>query len=290
MTSENNLPRKSIQIKSNQNQNEKISETFNLSDYKACNKCTYFQYGDIVIEQYAYNCEICDPNKVEFICMECYYNCHKACRNEEEEPPPNQNNKDKNNDQPKSKFFCECGFKKHQIEKQKDQELIKACLFWEVDLSMGLKINNYCKNDKIYLCSICAKECHKKRGCDVQKEKMRYFNNYDKNQKDNLCQCKAPKHSNKNSMIRLINKIIDKEEYGDFHNIWRLQLFNYFCNTQIFNSLFNETQILINNYNLSTPLRRDYFNLCDKFTRLGKLIMNSQKYYYFKPSYVNLIN
>ena len=269
-----------------QNPAEKEIETFNLSDYKACNKCTYFQYGDIAIEQGAYNCEICDPNKIEFICLECYNTCHKSCRNEEEEPPANQGD---NENQPKAKFFCDCGFKKHQIEKQKDQELIKACLFWEVDLSMGLEINNYCKNCRLFLCTICAKECHKKNGCDVIKEKKRYFN-YDKEQNESICQCKAPRHSNKNSMIRLMNKIIDKEEFGDVHNIWRLQLFNYFCNTQIFHTIFNETQTLVNNYNAETQLRRDYLNLCDKFTRLGKLIMNSQKYYYFKPTYANLIS
>ena len=37
----------------------------------------YFQYGDIAIEQDAYFCEICDPNKTEFICEECYNTCHK---------------------------------------------------------------------------------------------------------------------------------------------------------------------------------------------------------------------
>ena len=154
---------------------------------------------------------------------------------------------------------------------------------------MGLEINNYCKNCRLFLCTICAKECHKKNGCDVIKEKKRYFN-YDKEQNESICQCKAPRHSNKNSMIRLMNKIIDKEEFGDVHNIWRLQLFNYFCNTQIFHTIFNETQTLVNNYNAETQLRRDYLNLCDKFTRLGKLIMNSQKYYYFKPTYANLIS
>jgi hypothetical protein len=60
---------------------EKAFETFNLSDYKACNKCTYFQFGDISIEQNAYCCEICDPNKMEFICEECFNSCHKSCRN-----------------------------------------------------------------------------------------------------------------------------------------------------------------------------------------------------------------
>ena len=272
-----------IQIQ-NQKTTEKVMETFNLSDYKSCNRCTYFQFGDIAIEQNAYCCEICDPNKMEFICEECFNTCHKACRNEEEETSNIMS-------QVKRKFFCECGLKKHQIEKQKDQDLIKVCLFGEVDINMGFEIKCFCKTCKIYVCYICSKECHKqKNGCELHKGKMRYYN-YDKEQKnENACQCKAPRHSNKNSMIRLINKFIDKEEFGDMQHIWRLQLFNNFCTTQIFNSLFMETQSLINNFSITTHLRRDYFNLCDKFVRLGKLILKSQKYFYFKESYTNLIS
>ena len=263
---------------------EKAFETFNLSDYKACNKCTYFQFGDIAIEQNAYCCEICDPNKMEFICEECFNTCHKSCRNEEEEPSTTLS-------QVKRKFFCECGLKKHQIEKQKDQELIKACLFGEVDISMGFDIKCFCKTCKIYICYICSKECHKqKNGCELHKGRMRYYN-YDKGKNnENTCECKAPRHSNKNSMIRLINKFIDREEFGEMQYIWRLQLFNNFCTSQIFNSLFLETETIINNFSLSTKLRRDYFNLCDKFVRLGKLILKSQKYFYFKESYANMIS
>ena len=124
----------------------------------------------------------------------------------------------------------------------------------------------------------------------MHKGKIRYYN-YDKGQKnENICECKAPRHSNKNSMIRLINKFIDKEEFCDIQHIWRLQLFNNFCSTQIFNNLFMETQIIINNFSLATQLRRDYFNLCDKFIRLGKLILKSQKYFYFKERYANFIS
>ena len=263
---------------------EKALETFNLSDYKQCNRCTYFQFGDIAIEQNAYCCEICDPNKMEYICEECYNTCHKSCRNEEEETSAIMQ-------QPKRRFFCECGLKKHQIEKQKDQELIKACLFGEVDLNMGFDIKCYCKTCKIYICYICSKECHKqKNGCELHRGKIRYYN-YDKGQNnENICECKAPRHSNKNSMIRLINKFIDKEEFGDMQHIWRLQLFNNFCTSQIFNSLFMETQSVINNFSITIHMRRDFFNLCDKFVRLGKLILKSQKYFYFKESYANLIS
>ena len=276
-----NSPSKPEQSKKN---HEKVLETFNLSDYKLCNRCTYFQYGDIAIEQNAYCCEICDPNKMEYICEECFNTCHKSCRNEEEENSAIIS-------QTKRKFFCECGLKKHQIEKQKDQELIKACLFGEVDNNMGFEIKCYCKICKIYICYICSKECHKqKNGCDLHKGKMRYYN-YDKNQNNEIiCECKASRHSNKNSMIRIINKFIDKEEFGDVQHIWRLQLFNNFCTSQIFNSLFMETQAIISNFNITTQLRRDYFNLCDKFVRLGKLILKSQKYFYFKESYANLIS
>ena len=263
---------------------DKNIETFNLSDYKACNRCTYFQFGDIAIEQNAYCCEICDPNKMEYICEECYNTCHKSCRNEEEEISTIMT-------QVKRKFFCECGLKKHQIEKQKDQELFKVCLFGEVDVNMGFDIKCFCKTCKLYICYICSKECHKqKNGCELHKGKMRYYN-YDKGQKnENICECKAPRHSNKNSMIRLINKFIDKEEFCEVQHIWRLQLFNNFCTTQIFNNLFMETQVIINNFSLTTQLRRDYFNLCDKFIRLGKLILKSQKYFYFKERYANFIS
>ena len=281
---ENNNPlsRSSMQ---KQKPPDKVLETFNLSDYKSCNRCTYFQFGDIAIEQNAYCCEICDPNKMEFICEECFNTCHKSCRNEEEETSNIFS-------QVKRKFFCECGLKKHQIEKQKDQELIKACLFGEVDINMGFDIKCFCKTCKMYICYICSKECHKqKNGCELHKGKIRYYN-YEKgqNSNENACQCKAPRHSNKNSMIRIINKFIDKEEFGEMQHIWRLQLFNNFCTTQIFNSLFMETQTIINNFTLTTHLRRDYFNLCDKFVRLGKLILKSQKYFYFKESYANLIS
>ena len=123
---------------------DKNIETFNLSDYKACNRCTYFQFGDIAIEQNAYCCEICDPNKMEYICEECYNTCHKSCRNEEEEISTIMT-------QVKRKFFCECGLKKHQIEKQKDQELFKVCLFGEVDVNMGFDIKCFCKTCKLYI-------------------------------------------------------------------------------------------------------------------------------------------
>ena len=260
---------------------EKINDTFNLFEYKSKNKCTYFQYGDITIEQDAYCCEICDPNKTEFICEECYNTCHKSCRNDEEEPSTIVTNV-------KRKFICECGLKKHEIEKQKDQELIKTCLFGEIDSNMGVDIKCFCKTCKIYICYICSKECHKqKNGCELQKGKLKYHN-YDK--MENVCECKAPRHSNKTSMIRIINKFIDKEEYGEIQHIWRLQLFNNFCMSQIFSTLFSESQSLINNFTVSSVIRRDYFNLCDKFVRLGKLILKSQKYFYFKSNYVNLIS
>ena len=262
---------------------EKINDTFNLYEYKSKSKCTYFQYGDIAIEQDAYFCEICDPNKTEFICEECFNTCHKNCRNDEEEPSTIANNI-------KRKFFCECGLKKHEIEKQKDQELIKACLFGEIDANMGVEIKCFCKTCKIYICFICSKECHKqKNGCELQKGKLKYYN-YDKGQMDNLCECRAPRHSNKTSMIRIINKFIDKEEYGETQHIWRLQLFNNFCMSQIFSTLFFESQSIINNFTVSCVMRRDYFNLCDKFVRLGKLILKSQKYFYFKVNYVQLIS
>ena len=260
---------------------EKITDTFNLVKYKSKNKCTYFQFGDIVIEQDAYCCEICDPNKTEFICVECYNTCHKSCRNEEEEASMIAANM-------KRKFFCECGLKKHEIEKQKDQELIKTCLFGEIDANMGVEINYYCNTCKIYICYICSKECHRqKNGCDLQKIK---YQEYGKRHFENICDCKAPRHSNKNSMIRIINKFIDREEYGETQHIWRLQLFNNFCMSKIFSTLFSETQSLINNFTVSSVMRRDYFNLCDKFVRLGKLILRSQKYFYFKSDYVKLIS
>ena len=279
---ENNLPfSKSNTLKPKP---DKSVETFNLSDYKACNRCTYFQYGDIAIEQNAYCCEICDPNKMEYICEECFNTCHKACRNEEEETSNIMT-------QAKRKFFCECGLKKHQIEKQKDQELIKACLFGEIDGNMGIDIKCYCKTCKIYICYICSKECHKsKNGCELQKGKLKYYNYQKDIQMENVCECKAPRHSNKTSMIRLINKFIDKEEYGDTQHIWRLQLFNNFCMTQIFSSIFFESQSMINNFTPSSIIKRDYFNLCDKFVRLGKLILKSQKYFYFRSDYVHLIS
>ena len=243
---------------------EKINETFNLYEYKSKNKCTYFLYGDIAIEQNAYCCEICDPNKTELICEECFNTCHKNCRNDEEENSTNIIGV-------KRKFFCECGLKKHEIEKQKDQELIKACLFGEIDGNMGIDIKCYCKTCKIYICYICSKECHKsKNGCELQKGKLKYYNYQKDIQMENVCECKAPRHSNKTSMIRLINKFIDKEEYGDTQHIWRLQLFN--------------------NFTPSSIMRRDYLNLCDKFVRLGKLILKSQKYFYFKANYVRLIS
>ena len=263
---------------------EKLNDTFNLYEYKSKSKCTYFQYGDIAIEQDAFCCEICDPNKTEFICEECYNSCHKNCRNDEEEPSTIANNI-------KRKFFCECGLKKHEIEKQKDQELIKACLFGEIDSNMGIEIKCFCKTCKIYICYICSKECHKqKNGCELQRGKIRH-NNHDKGgHMENVCECKAPRHSNKTSMIRIINKFIDKEEYGDVQHIWRLQLFNNFCMSQIFSTLFFESQSIINNFTVSCVMRRDYFNLCDKFVRLGKLILKSQKYFYFKANYVHLIS
>ena len=82
---------------------------------------------------------------------------------------------------------------------------------------------------------------------------------------ENACECKAPRHSNKTSMIKIINKFIDKEEYGDVQHIWRLQLFNNFCMSQIFGTLLFESQSIINNFTVSCVMKRDYFNLCDKF-------------------------
>ena len=273
----NHIP--SIKGKATEIQND----NFNLYEYKSKSKCTYFQYGDITIEQDAYCCEVCDPNKTEYICEECFNTCHKNCRNDEEEPSTIINNT-------KRKFFCECGLKKHEIEKQKDQELIKTCLFGEIDSNMGVEIKYFCKTCKIYICYICSKECHKqKNGCELQKGKFDHYNK-EKGQIEYTCECKTPRHSNKTSMIRIINKFIDKEEFGDVQHIWRLQLFNNFCMSQIFSTIFFESQSIINNFTISCVMRRDYFNLCDKFVRLGKLILKSQKYFYFKSSYVNLIS
>ena len=62
---------------------DKIQDTFKIKDFKEKNKCTYFEYGDIPIFQEAFCCEVCDPNKTEMICAECFNHCHKNCRSEE---------------------------------------------------------------------------------------------------------------------------------------------------------------------------------------------------------------
>ena len=62
---------------------DRNADNFKLEEFKQKDKCTYFEYGDIPINQESYCCEICDPNKTEMICYECFINCHKYCTKKE---------------------------------------------------------------------------------------------------------------------------------------------------------------------------------------------------------------
>ena len=65
------------------NINRQIQDIFKVKDFKEKNECTYFEYGDIPIFQEAFCFEVCDPNKTEMICAECFNHYHKNCWSEE---------------------------------------------------------------------------------------------------------------------------------------------------------------------------------------------------------------
>ena len=50
--------------------------------------------------------------------------------------------------------------------------------------------------------------------------------------------------------------------------------------------LFDETSYLIKDFKNDNNFRKNMFNICDRFVRLGKTIFKSQKYFYFKDTYV----
>jgi hypothetical protein len=240
---------------------DKIQENFKIEEFKQKNKCTYFEYGDIPIFQESYCCEICDPNKTEMICAECFNQCHKHCRSEEirEESSIIENQKKE-----KMYFQCECGKKKHEIERKNVKELEKKCLFSEFEINMGRKYRYYCKTCGIDICYNCSIICHRrKNGCFVSKTLIEVYNQNGIIEKkiDLFCGCINPRHSNIISMTQIIGKIIDREEFEDTKFIWKLQLFNNFCTTKIFDDLFNETSELICDF--------QNVNICDRFVRLG---------------------
>ena len=108
---------------------DKIQENFKIEEFKQKNKCTYFEYGDIPIFQESYCCEICDPNKTEMICAECFNQCHKHCRSEEirEESSYIENQKKE-----KMYFQCECGKKKTRNRKKKCKRIRKKMSFFRI--------------------------------------------------------------------------------------------------------------------------------------------------------------
>ena len=266
---------------------DKIQEYFKIEEFKQKNKCTYFEYGDIPIFQESYCCEICDPNKTEMICAECYNQCHKHCRSEEirEESSIIENQKKE-----KMYFQCECGKKKHEIERKNVKELEKKCLFSEFEINMGRKYRYYCKTCGIDICYNCSIICHRrKNGCFVSKTLIEYYNQNGIIEKkiDLFCGCINPRHSNIISMTQIIGKIIDREEFEDTKFIWKLQLFNNFCTTKIFDDLFNETSELICDFHNDNYFKKNMLNVCDRFVRLGQYVFTSQKYFYFREKYID---
>ena len=283
---------------------EHNSDTFKISDFKLKNKCTYFEYGDIAIKQESYCCEVCDPNKTEMICYDCYTTCHRFCTKDDETNAEDQKEEQlqqitNSPSKQLSYFICECGKKKHEIERKNDKELDKRCLFTDFDYNMNRKYRTFCKTCNVPLCYICYITCHKKRnGCLCEKKIIKNYNSInnnnnntnqlnDNNNHNNIeCGCTNYKHSNMLAMTQIISKIIDKEEYEDVKNIWRLQLFNNFCLGRMSSDLFDETSYLIKDFKNDNNFRKNMFNICDRFVRLGKTIFKSQKYFYFKDAYV----
>ena len=93
--------------------------------------------------------------------------------------------------------------KKHEIKYQKDRESIN--LFSEIDGNLSVEVKWFSKTCKMYICYICSKECHRqKNGCELQKGKLKYFSYQKGMQIENICEFRAPRHSNESSMIRLI--------------------------------------------------------------------------------------
>ena len=274
---------------------DKIQDTFKIKDFKEKNKCTYFEYGDIPILQEAFCCEVCDPNKTEMICAECFNHCHKNCRSEEIREDFSNIDVQKKE---KIYFTCECGQKKHEIERKNVKELEKKCLFSEFEINMGRKYRYYCKTCGIDICYNCSLICHRrKNGCFVTKTLIENYNNKTKNNNNNninvekkndlFCGCIQPSHFNMVSITQIIGKIIDRGEFEDSKFIWGLQLFNNFCTTKIFNDLFKETSDLISSFNNDNYFKKNMFNVCDRFVRLGKYVFTSQKFFYFKDTYID---
>ena len=50
--------------------------------------------------------------------------------------------------------------------------------------------------------------------------------------------------------------------------------------------LFDETSYLIKDFKNDNDFRKNMFNICERFIRLGKTIFKAQKYLYFKDTYV----
>ena len=122
---------------------DRNADNFKLEEFKQKDKCTYFEYGDIPINQESYCCEICDPNKTEMICYECFINCHKYCA--KVEMKEEEAKEDVTMKKEFSFFICECGKKKHEIERKNDKELEKKCQFGDFDMNMKRKFRTFCK-------------------------------------------------------------------------------------------------------------------------------------------------
>ena len=262
---------------------DRNADNFKLEEFKQKDKCTYFEYGDIPINQESYCCEICDPNKTEMICYECFINCHKYCA--KEEMKEEEAKEDVTMKKEFSFFICECGKKKHEIERKNDKELEKKCQFGDFDMNMKRKFRTFCKTCGYPICHICYLMCHKKRnGCNVEKKSIRDIKDKDEPFE---CGCVNQKHSNIIAMTQIITRIIDREEFEDVKSIWKLQTFNNFCLTKMSSDLFDETVVMINDFKNDVNFKKNSFNVCDRFVRLGKNIFKSQKYFYFKDTYVS---
>ena len=137
---------------------------FDIQEFNKFN-CSVNLFGKTLLEQEVYYCLVCDPNRVEPVCYECYTKCHNSCNktNLYLTTEPEVEYLENNEKITKEIFICSCGLSKHILDKPDkvlNQEFSHKCLTYTIDKVL---MNDYvykCSNCYIdNLCFLCYKKC-----------------------------------------------------------------------------------------------------------------------------------
>ena len=286
------------------NDSNESNETLKILKKK--NKCTYFEYGNYHFFQKYFYCDLCDPNRTEKICNSCYLECHKVCRIDNKIYKNQLNHKNINNnsniiifneldsinsqkifEKNEGSFICNCGLKRHKLNKKNESIRINYCLFLELDYKLHNKAKYSCQTCNITnLCYICYLKCHS--NC-LTKKTITGDKNINKNK---ICLCKNNKnHSSRIILNKFINAIFkNKNNYDTIPYIWKCQILNCIFDGSIFELLYEklfEFILKFNNKNFNEDnIDEDIIDILARFVININMI---KEFYYIHNNLIKLL-